>query len=80
MCAWIEDEEKIEALTKLMLFNEQQWLPEAWKEWIPKEEELKQMKYWVDKKELAKADKKFLQVKFAPDDQLRSKAFFWPSV
>jgi len=41
MCAWIEDEEKIEDLTKLMLFHEAPWLPTEWKEWIPNETEIR---------------------------------------
>lgn len=73
MCRWIEDDEKIEALTKLMLYYEQQWLPESWKEWIPKKEELEKSKYWVSEKEL----KKIYKVKFPPNPDLKKKAFFW---
>jgi alpha-galactosidase len=37
MCSFIEDDDKIEYITKLMLYYEQKWLPSSWKEWIPKE-------------------------------------------
>ena len=77
MNKWIEDDDKIEYLTKLMLFYEQEWLPEAWKEWIPKEEELKQSKYWVSSVELSKENDVFLRKKFPVKEELRSKAFFW---
>ncbi len=70
--------EKIENLTKLMLFNEAPWLPAEWKDWIPTDEEIKNLKYFADKKELTKAGNKYLQVKFPPDEKLRAKAFFWP--
>jgi alpha-galactosidase len=73
MCRWIEDNEKIEALTKLMLYYEQKWLPESWKEWIPTKAELEKSKYWVAEKELKNINK----VKFAPKAELKSKAFFW---
>ncbi|MBD3351797.1 MAG: hypothetical protein GF364_09960, partial [Candidatus Lokiarchaeota archaeon] len=35
MANWIEDDDRLEYLTKLMLFYEQKWLPEEWQEWIP---------------------------------------------
>ncbi len=73
MCRWIEDDEKIEVLTKLMLYYEQQWLPESWKEWIPTKEELQKSKYWVAEKEL----KNIYKVKFSPKPELKAKAFFW---
>jgi alpha-galactosidase len=79
MVHWIEDEEKIEYLTKLMLYYQQEWLPEAWKEWIPKETELKQSKYWVSRADIAKKNKAYLVKKFPLDEKLRRKAFFWPN-
>lgn len=32
MCKWIEDEEMIEHLTNMMLYYQQQWLPEEWRD------------------------------------------------
>jgi hypothetical protein len=61
-----------------MLFYEQKWLPESWKEWIPKESELKQSKYWVSMQDLAKNGRNYLQKKFPVKEELRKKAFFWP--
>ncbi len=78
MCRWIEDDAQIEALTKMMLFYEQQWLPAEWKEWIPSESELRQSKWWVDRKEMVRKDKAFMTVKFPPRPELKSKAFFCP--
>jgi len=77
MNRWIEDDEKIEYLTKLMLFYEQKWLPKEWKEWIPKKEELKESKYWVSPAELSTEGNAFLVKKFLPRENLQSKAFFW---
>ncbi len=77
MNKWIEDEDKIEYLTKLMLFYEQKWLPKEWKEWIPKKEELKSSKYWVSPTELSTKGNAFLAEKFPPREDLKSKAFFW---
>jgi alpha-galactosidase len=59
MCRWIEDDAQVEALTKIMLFYEQQWLPQEWKEWIPRESELRQSKWWVDPREMARTHKGF---------------------
>jgi hypothetical protein len=77
MCAWIEDEDKIEALTKLMLYYQQEWLPVAWKEWIPRKEDLESSRYWVTPNEILKEDKSYLQVKYPIKPELRQKAFFW---
>ena len=77
MCAFIEDDDKIEFLTNLMLFYERDWLPEEWREWIPAEDELKQSPWWVDRKDLAKAGDRYKQVKFPPREDLKTKAFFW---
>ena len=77
MCRWIEDEDKIEYLTKLMLYYQQEWLPEAWKEWIPTEAELKESKWWVSPTDLLKDQGIYKQVKFPPREELKSKAFFW---
>ena len=60
-----------------MLFYQQKWLPDEWKEWIPKEDELKQSKYWVSKADLSPKGKAYLVKKFPVDEKLRSKAFFW---
>jgi alpha-galactosidase len=77
MNRWIEDDEKIEYLTKLMLFYEQKWLPTRWKGWIPKKEELKKSKYWVPPTELSTKGNAFLVKKFPPKKDLQSKAFIW---
>jgi alpha-galactosidase/6-phospho-beta-glucosidase family protein len=77
MNRWIEDEQAIKSLTKLMLFYEQNWLPKEWKEWIPKKEELKESKYWVSPGELSTKGNAFLVKKFLPRSELKSKAFFW---
>ena len=74
MTNWIEDEDAIEGLTKLMLYYEQKWLPEEWQEWIPKKAELEKSKYWVSEKELRK---NIFAVKYLPKPELRKKAFFW---
>ncbi len=77
MANWIEDDDKIEYLTKLMLFYEKQWLPEEWSEWIPTSAELKESKWWVSPKELSRKGNAYLKIKFPPDERLRKKAFFW---
>jgi alpha-galactosidase len=74
MCKWIEDEEKIEFLTKLMLHYQQEWLPKKWAEWIPKEAELKESKYWVAPKDLVKNENVYLQNMFPVKKELK---FFW---
>lgn len=77
MANWIEDDEKLEYLTKLMLFYQQEWLPDQWKEWIPSENELMEHKWWVSPADLARRGKKYLEVTFPPDESLKEKAFFW---
>lgn len=77
MCAWIEDPEKIEFLTKLMLFYEQEWLPAPWKDWIPTENELKASKYWLSPQDLAKTQNRYLEIRYLPSQDLQRKAFFW---
>lgn len=77
MANWIEDDDKLEYLTKLMLYYQQEWLPEEWKEWIPKKEELEKHKWWVSKKDLSVAFWKYRRVPFKPKKSLKSKAFFW---
>jgi alpha-galactosidase len=79
MASWIEDGDKLEYLTRLMLHYQQRWLPETWAEWIPSEDELKTSKWWVSPKDLAKEDNAFRKVMFPPADRLRTKAFFWPA-
>jgi alpha-galactosidase len=77
MANWIEDPDKLEYLTKLMLYYEQEWLPESWKDWIPTKQELMQHKWWVDAKDLVPENDAFMKVMFPPDERLRKKAFFW---
>jgi alpha-galactosidase len=77
MCKWIEDEEMIKQLTNIMLFYEQQWLPEEWREWVPKQTELEKSKWWVSKSELSKKNKRCIEKKFSLKPELKSKAFFW---
>jgi alpha-galactosidase/6-phospho-beta-glucosidase family protein len=77
MNRWIEDDERIEYLTNLMLFYEQKWLPKKWQEWIPKREELQKSRYWISPSELSTKDNAFLVKKYPPRGDLKSKAFFW---
>jgi alpha-galactosidase len=77
MNKWIEDDERVEYLTKLMLFYEQKWLPKEWQEWIPEKEELKRSRYWISPLELSTKDNAFLVKKFRPRSELKSKSFFW---
>jgi alpha-galactosidase len=77
MNKWIEDDDRIEYLTKLMLCYEQDWLPKAWKSWIPRREELKKSKYWISPIELSMSGIAFVGKKFLPREELRKKAFFW---
>ncbi|MHA2473780.1 MAG: family 4 glycosyl hydrolase [Promethearchaeota archaeon] len=77
MCNWIEDEDKVIQLTNIMLYYEQQWLPEEWSEWIPTKRELEQSKWWVSKSDLSQENKKCLEIKFSPNPELKSKSFFW---
>lgn len=71
MCAFIEDEAKIEAMMDLMLFYQQAWLP-TFKESIPKKEDLEKGKYWVSKQDLA-THVDAMKVKFPPDARLKAK-------
>ena len=77
MNKWIEDEERVEYLTKLMLFYEQKWLPKEWQEWIPRKDELKKSRYWISPLELSTKNNAFLVEKFPPKSDLKSKAFLW---
>jgi alpha-galactosidase len=77
MAAFIEDDDKLDALTDLMLYYEQEWLPAEWKDWIPKKEDLEKSKYWVAPKDLVVDGKEYLKVKFPPNPDLKKKAFFW---
>jgi hypothetical protein len=77
MNKWIEDEQKIEYLTKIMLFYEQKWLPKEWKEWIPTKERLKASTYWIPPSELSTEGNAFLVKKLPPRRELQAKAFFW---
>lgn len=77
MANWIEDDDKLEYLTKLMLYYEQKWLPEAWQEWIPKKSELENHKWWVSERDLTRDNKQYLKIMFPPDETLKKKAFFW---
>ncbi len=77
MANWIEDDDKLEYLTKLMLYYQQEWLPEEWQEWIPQKQDLEEHKWWVSKKDLAKDNDAYKKVMFPPDPSLEKKAFFW---
>jgi alpha-galactosidase/6-phospho-beta-glucosidase family protein len=78
MCKWVEDEDRIEWLTKLMLYYQKEWLPEEWQSWIPKKEELEQSKYWVSAADLARKNDAFRICKYPAKKELKEKAFFWP--
>jgi len=78
MNAWIEDDDRIEHLARLMLFYEQQWLPKEWKEWIPTKRELMRSKYWVSPEGLSARNGAYLRKEFPVREELRRKAFFWP--
>ena len=74
MCAFIEDEKKIEAMMWNMLFYQKKWLP-TFSEVIPKtESDLKELvgEYFVSKKDLATQADAY-KVKWAPKEELRSK-------
>jgi len=77
MCKFIEDDERIEYMTKLMLYYEQRWLPHAWKDWIPNKEDLQKSKYWISPKELVLENKEYLKIKFPPNENIKEKAYFW---
>jgi alpha-galactosidase/6-phospho-beta-glucosidase family protein len=76
MNQWIEDADRIEYLTKMMLWYEQQWLPEEWQEWIPKLDDLKESRWWISPKELQKFGRKYKQNKHILIENLRTKAYF----
>ncbi len=76
MNQWIEDPDRIEYLTKMMLFYQQQWLPEEWKEWIPKKEELEKSRWWISPTELQKFGRRYNQKKFFLTENLKEKAYF----
>ena len=69
---------KIEFLTKLMLYYEQEWLSEEWKEWIPKKSELEGHKWWVSQKDLVKDGKAYQQVLFPSQSRIEEKSIFRP--
>ncbi|MHA1370338.1 MAG: family 4 glycosyl hydrolase [Promethearchaeota archaeon] len=71
MCAFIEDEEKIEAMMWIMLYYERDWLP-TFREVIPKKEDLEKGKYWVSKKDLATQEDAY-KVKYPPREKLKKK-------
>jgi alpha-galactosidase len=76
MCQFIEDDDKIEAMMKNLLFYQKKWLPK-FSESIPSSNELKKSKYYLRQNE-------FLSVKlataenFLPDPNLKAKA--WPQL
>ncbi len=76
MNQWIEDRDRIDYLTKLMLYYQQKWLPDEWKEWIPQKEELKKSRWWISPLELRKFGRKNRQKKFFLTENLRAKAYF----
>ncbi|MFX0102527.1 MAG: hypothetical protein ACFFCS_23370 [Candidatus Hodarchaeota archaeon] len=71
MCTLIEDEERIEALRDHLLFYQQEWLP-TFKEVIPKEEDLKNSKYYVSKKDIATQSDAY-NVKYPIRDEIKKK-------
>ena len=75
MNAFIEDEEKIEAMMLNMLYYQRKWLPD-FAEAIPTYAELKKGKYFIEKKELI-TNVIARQEKYAPESQLKSKCWFW---
>jgi alpha-galactosidase len=75
MCRFVEDDDRIEYMTKYMLWYQQQWLPAEWAAWIPTEAELRESKWWVEPKEFM-APNQYVK-KFPVDESLRVKAFFW---
>lgn len=77
MNQWIDDDDKITYLTHLMLYYEQDFLPQAWKEWIPSKEELQKSKWWISSTDLTKENGQYLKFKFPVKEERRSHAFFW---
>ncbi|MGV9171457.1 MAG: hypothetical protein ACOC35_02655 [Promethearchaeia archaeon] len=76
MCQFIENEEKIEQMMKNLLYYERKWLPQ-FSESIPTYEEIKNLKYYVEKKELRSIDEAQKE-KYKLDLELKQKA--WPQV
>ena len=74
MNAFIEDEEKIEAMMRNMLYYQRRWLPK-FAESIPPYDELKKGKYFSGKAELA-TKKEARKEKYTPDLRLKKKS--WP--
>ncbi|MHA1340684.1 MAG: family 4 glycosyl hydrolase [Promethearchaeota archaeon] len=74
MCAFIEDDERIERMVDLMLYYEQEWLPEEWKESIKSLDELKNSKYFVSKKELHSKNVSKI-VKYPPRSEIAEKSY-----
>jgi alpha-galactosidase len=76
MAKFIEDDEKIEHMVDLMLYYQQKYLPAFVDAGvIPKYDDLKTKKYFVDKTELAPYDVA-IKVKYPPKEDLREKAIF----
>ena len=74
MCDFIEDEEKIEALMRNMLYYQKIWLPN-FSESIPNYSDLKKMRYYVEKGELYTRNLARKE-KYRPDESLKVKS--WP--
>ena len=74
MCGFIEDEEKIEALMRNMLYYQKDWLPN-FSESILNYSDLKKMKYYIEKSELCKRNIARKE-KYHPDKSLKIKS--WP--
>jgi len=73
MNAFIEDEEKIEAMMQNMLYYQRRWLS-RYAETIPSYKELKNGKYFIEKKELM-TEGLARREKYAPDPRLKSKCW-----
>lgn len=74
MNAFIEDDERIEMLTDLMLYYEKEWLPTEWKDSILTYEDLMKKKYNVTKEELFSPNVS-KTVKYPISESIKSKAF-----
>jgi alpha-galactosidase len=74
MCKFIQDNEKIENMMKNMLYYQKKWLP-LYSESIPTYDELKDMKFYIEKRELSNFRNAKLE-KYYPDEILRE--FSWP--
>jgi alpha-galactosidase/6-phospho-beta-glucosidase family protein len=77
MNQWIEDPDRIEYLTKIMLYYQQPWLPKEWQEWIPRESELRKSRWWVSPKDLQKFGRIYKRKKFHLIESLKTKAYFF---